>query len=254
MSIAAQVVQAPSPADDGSCKLCPRRLKNRAGLMVHMRRGHPREYHEDEIVKLQGRQTVKKRWDEQEMKELALAEARLMLSGPVAEINQKQRECTGSLRSIEAIKGKKRAPGYKKLVDELLLSLSSNPQQAVTAGNESDSIQPVTSHESNFDSGGLTQESKTGQPSSEGVLQDTLLVDLPPESEDIIYVNPAALLEDDIELDEEFDERPLEDSYHLNESTIIYDSIGLYIERLNSDARLRPAPLDDELQLLDSAL
>lgn len=45
-----------------------------------------------------------------------------------------------------------------------------------------------------------------------------------------------------------------EDPYKLEESTLIYDCIEMYVDSLNSNSRLRPEVSDDERQLQDRAL
>lgn len=93
---------------------CSRVFQTATGRGVHERRSHTEWYDQHHLEHHQHR---KERWNDEELGLLAHSEARLLLEG-VRFINQELVKT--SSRTLEAIKGVRRRPEYKKKVQELL--------------------------------------------------------------------------------------------------------------------------------------
>ena len=98
----------PSPA--GLCLHCSKQCRGARGLSVHTRAAHPESYHSERIAA-----QVKSRWDTEETALMAKEEARLRNLG-VKSINQGLVAYMPQ-RTLEAIKGHRRRPDYKSLVE-----------------------------------------------------------------------------------------------------------------------------------------
>lgn len=124
ISTAAEGHQVPVPVDDFVCPDCNRSFKTKRGLGVHRRSQHPTVYHQDALTELRGREVVKKRWTEEEEMNMAKREAEiLILNDDTININQELHLAFPN-RTVEAIKGKRRAAKYKKRVTDLYKALS----------------------------------------------------------------------------------------------------------------------------------
>ena len=105
------------------CSLCNKVCKSRSGLTLHMRKIHPSFFHDNKANELQNINQSKKRWTKAEIDTLAKAEADLIFNHPeVTNINQQLLSVMRG-RTLEGIKGKRRDPTYKLLVNDLLMNM-----------------------------------------------------------------------------------------------------------------------------------
>lgn len=102
------------------------------GVMNHIRQAHPAVYNQHINV-----DRVNARWSEEEVRLLALAEARIMHEDPaVRAINQRLQEAFPG-RTLESIKGRRKRQDYKDLVREIQANLQPNPEsEDVRMGGE----------------------------------------------------------------------------------------------------------------------
>ena len=116
---------------------CGKHFTAKRGLAVHTRTAHPKAHHSKLTVKIRaaiGAQT-KRRWDEDELADMAMEEARLRGTG-VKTINAGKGVATVNTalaafmpsRTLESIKGQRRRPDYKSLVESYL---SACPEETV---------------------------------------------------------------------------------------------------------------------------
>lgn len=192
------------PVDSFLCECCHRCFATKRGLGVHQRAKHPNQYHNkalDELKEKEGRET-KRRWTEVQIAKMASKEARILYyKGAIPNINEEISKVING-RTIEAIKGKRRPPAYKKRVQDILRSLSP----------------------------GSLQNPSTSSSTKEGNIHHHQALPRISGSPDI---NPEC--------------------YNLLEDTEIYLSPEIYLDRLNSDQRVRGA-LTEEEKFLDEAL
>lgn len=103
---------------------CERSFLTKRGLGVHTRAKHPIEYHEQARTDLENRVDIKRRWTEEETMRMARSEAKMLRrDGHVENINQELLKCVNG-RTLDAIKGKRTAETYKRMVQDILTSLS----------------------------------------------------------------------------------------------------------------------------------
>ena len=119
MSSTAAISQASSSGgiDDTcfSCPFnCPREFSTKIGLGLHKRKAHPAEFFEQEIGSCNSK---KRRWTDYEVSELAHAEVDLLHLG-VRFMNQELVKLFPE-RTLDSIKGKRKAQPYKTLVAQL---------------------------------------------------------------------------------------------------------------------------------------
>lgn len=120
---AAEGSQGPSSADRFECMVCEKNFATKRGLGMHFRSKHPVEYHAKALEELKGKKEVKKRWTNKKVNMMARAEAEIMLRlGPTENINQELKKVLKE-RTIEAIKGKRRAEKYKRMVRDIYASI-----------------------------------------------------------------------------------------------------------------------------------
>lgn len=98
---------------------CDRFFMSKTGRGLHHKKGHP-DWNDRRV--LAGKQHQKETWSEEERLLLAKKEAELVLSG-ARFINMELREVTA--RSLDAIKGQRKRPDYKILVEKLVGELRS---------------------------------------------------------------------------------------------------------------------------------
>jgi hypothetical protein len=99
------------------CSLCEQTFKNKRGLGVHMRSKHPQQYHAAKLSERVGRE-VKPRWDGEEIEMLARAEV-AWEKNPVGRFINIYLAEKFPERTLEGIKGQRKAPAYKELVSKL---------------------------------------------------------------------------------------------------------------------------------------
>lgn len=119
------------PVSTYACEFpgCEREFGTKTGRGLHQRRAHP-----DWMDAQQNTAAIKERWSEEETLMLARREADLTIQG-VRFINQAMVDIFPG-RSLESIKGKRRQPAYKKLVQDLLsLALDDGTDEDQTADN-----------------------------------------------------------------------------------------------------------------------
>lgn len=92
------------------CTVCPRVFDTKRGMGVHLRRAHPIEANERVDI-----DRVRVRWDMEEIRLMALEEAKAILLGNIRFINV-HLNSVFPLRSVNSIKVKRRCPVYKDLV------------------------------------------------------------------------------------------------------------------------------------------
>ena len=129
--------------DDGYCSICMRQFKDMRGLTLHKKIFHEEEYHKDRAKEISSGQAHlhKLRWSDEESHEMAEEEAK--------STRQKIRYMNDHLfgvfphRTYDAIKGKRRQVGYKRLVQEKIANLptlmedgNENERQAVKNGKK----------------------------------------------------------------------------------------------------------------------
>ena len=93
------------------CPFCPAEFTSKIGLGVHKRKAHPTLFFEQEVG---ASKPVKPRWSESEISNLAHAEVSLLMQG-VKFVNQELVKQFPD-RTLESIKGKRKAPAYRNLV------------------------------------------------------------------------------------------------------------------------------------------
>lgn len=91
---------------------------------MHSKAKHPVQYHAKEFDDLKSRPEVKRRCSEDEVTKMAKEEAKILLRhGDAVNMNQELAKIIPG-RSLEAIKGKRRPQSYKKMVLDILNSLT----------------------------------------------------------------------------------------------------------------------------------
>ena len=128
------------PVPEVVCLECGRHFSAKRGLGVHSRTAHPKAYHSKQTASIGaaiGAQT-KRRWDDEELAGMAMEEARLRRKG-VKTINAGKGVATVNAtlaalmpdRTLESIKGQRRRPEYKSLVESYM---STSPEETVVPG------------------------------------------------------------------------------------------------------------------------
>ena len=117
------------PAPETVCMECGKHFTAKRGLAVHSRTAHSKAYHSKLTASIGaaiGAQT-RSRWDEEEVAGMAMEEARLHRRG-VKTINAGKGMATVNKalaafmpdRTLEAIKGQRKRPEYKSLVESYM--------------------------------------------------------------------------------------------------------------------------------------
>ena len=106
-----------------ACESCTFSCPTKIGLGVHIRRRHPEVANAAINIKRQ-----KAHWTDEEMRMMAHNEARLVMQG-TRFINQLLVPLLPT-RTLEGIKGKHRAPAYKRLVEELVQGMIGEDQDS----------------------------------------------------------------------------------------------------------------------------
>ena len=107
----------PQPSPAGLCPHCRKQCRGARCLAVHTRAAHPESYHSERTAAIGTAiaAQVKSRWDSEESAIMAQEEARLR-SLRVKFLNQGLLQYMPQ-RTLEAIKGHRRRPDYKSLVE-----------------------------------------------------------------------------------------------------------------------------------------
>lgn len=127
------------------CPECSRDFSSLRGLGVQRRQTHAKEFH---LEKLNALNKTKARWSLPETIRMAQLEVRLTLEHPAStNINQLIVEKFPN-RTLEAIKGKRRAREYKKLVEDEMRKTLSELSSKVHPENVSCPSIPSTSSSS----------------------------------------------------------------------------------------------------------
>ena len=105
--------------------MCQRSFPSLQGMRQHFRLAHPDEYHTELAAKVTSR--PKKRWDPEEVGLMAVFERDHPDLAP-GELATAIQQHLLPHRSIEAIKGKRKQDSYKKVLRELALEPSQEPQ------------------------------------------------------------------------------------------------------------------------------
>ncbi|KAG8174080.1 hypothetical protein JTE90_005172 [Oedothorax gibbosus] len=112
------------------CPECGDKFKNNRGLGVHRQRKHKAAFHAEKL----GAMTESSRWSTAEEARMAEVEAEIWFEDPgTTRINQiiLERLAPYTQRSLESVKGKRRAAAYKALVSLKLAQLQSRRRVAV---------------------------------------------------------------------------------------------------------------------------
>ena len=113
----------PDPPHEFVCPECDRSFSTAIGLGVHRSRSHREEVNAE--IRLP---SVKRRWNQEELRLLAREEA-LAISSGVRFVNQHLREVFGGERTVESIKGVRRGEEYKALVEAAIADLNATPEE-----------------------------------------------------------------------------------------------------------------------------
>ncbi|KAG8174398.1 hypothetical protein JTE90_016094 [Oedothorax gibbosus] len=122
------------------CPDCANSFATLRGLGVHRRSQHPSTFHAEQLARLQPK---KARWSKQEELRLAMLEAKMWAEDPtITNMNQLLLACFGQERTLESIKGKRRSPAYRILVDaektKLMTVRPNRPRRNVARGHPND--------------------------------------------------------------------------------------------------------------------
>ncbi|GBL83240.1 hypothetical protein AVEN_165428-1 [Araneus ventricosus] len=245
------------PSDAFSwCPDCSRSFSTKIGLGVHSRRQHPQQFHERALVTSRQK---KARWTDADCHRLA--EARIVSStcDPVININQILRNLFPS-RTLEAIKGKRRAPDYRRLVEEKIELLRSNPSAIPSttlppvADASSDHSPRNENVEGNSESVGMYEPEIIALFSAEVSRIPEEIGQRPDELPGDADSDPSLVIENRVPEAADVPESSVEDIWHMTEDTLIQGSLEYNVDDLNSDFRLTPRPSSEEILVLDSAL
>lgn len=155
------------------CPQCERRFPTKIGLGVHVRRRHPVEANEAIDV-----ERVKMRWNPEEMRLVARAEANAIIAGGVRFMNL---HLLGLFpdRTIESIKGKRRDPEYRAMVEMFCQQGPAVTLQAETDDGQVDAGQPegpdpLTGERADGYGGNAALLPPAGQPEHAGLIEAIL--------------------------------------------------------------------------------
>ncbi|KAG7196446.1 hypothetical protein KM043_000117, partial [Ampulex compressa] len=106
---------ATTSAKDYNCPECDRSFRSKIGLGVHRRHAHPDEASAGVEV-----ERKRKQWSAEELRLMAKEEALAIARGGIRFMNQHLMAVLPNNRSLEAVKGARRAAAYKELVEAAL--------------------------------------------------------------------------------------------------------------------------------------
>lgn len=120
-----------------NCNICDRRFTTKTGLGVHRKKAHPEVANEEVVV-----ERKKKRWNSEEMSVVAREEARASQEG-VRLLNLHLHSKFPD-RTVESIKGMRRRPDYKQMVEEYINELRQQQQANSSEENQNNTSQNNT--------------------------------------------------------------------------------------------------------------
>ncbi|GBM51647.1 hypothetical protein AVEN_31335-1, partial [Araneus ventricosus] len=189
----------------------------------------------------------KARWTDADCHRLAEAEAKIVMSScdPVTNINQILHNLYPS-RTLELIKGKRRALNYRRLVEEKIEFLRTVPSAIPSAVPPSVAVASSCDSSSNDNVEGNPDPVTTSEP--EIIALFSAETNRNPEefgqgSDDFSGAadpDPPLVAENRVPEAVGVQDSPVEDIWHMAEDTLIQGTLEYFVDDLNSDFRLMP--------------
>lgn len=154
---------------DHRCPYCDRSFTTSIGRGVHVRRAHPNEA--NRMVQVA---TMRVRWTQEEIETVAAAEADARIHGNVRFMNEHLMTVFEQRFSLDRLKGLRRKPTYKTLVNEKITAQVSHSPEAIITSNVAQHLGDDTHRPANSSGNIPSHDDSMGEQRQRGVYLDAI--------------------------------------------------------------------------------